>query len=91
MTRPRYQEIPADRFPTAATPDGLARVRVVAGEALGARAVIETHTPIIYQDWTLQAGGDVTQPLPRDHEALVDVSRARSGWANRAAAGAPRR
>ncbi len=73
MTRPRYQEIPADRIPTAATPDGLARVRVVAGEALGARAVIDTHTPIIYQDWTLQAGGDLTQPVPRDHKALVYV------------------
>jgi redox-sensitive bicupin YhaK (pirin superfamily) len=73
MTRPRYQEVPADRIPAAATPDGKARVRVVAGEALGARAVIETHTPIVYQDWSLDDGADVTQPLPRDHTALVYV------------------
>src|SRR5262250_1821318 len=31
MTRPRYQEVPAARIPQAATADGKARVRVVAG------------------------------------------------------------
>src|ERR1700690_3872984 len=73
MTTPRYQEIPAARIPSAETPDGRVRVRVVAGEALGARAVIETHTPIVYQDWAIDDGGDVTTPLPRDHQALVYV------------------
>jgi redox-sensitive bicupin YhaK (pirin superfamily) len=73
MTRPRYQEIPAARIPTAATADGRARVRVVAGEALGVRAVIDTHTPVIYQDWSLDDGGDVTIPVPRDHQALAYV------------------
>jgi redox-sensitive bicupin YhaK (pirin superfamily) len=73
MTRPRYQEVPGNRIPQAATPDGAARVRVIAGEALGARAVIDTHTPIVYQDWSLQPGADVTVPLPRDHQALVFV------------------
>ena len=47
MTRPRYQEVPAERIPQATSPDGKARVRVVAGEALGARSVIDTHTPIV--------------------------------------------
>ena len=73
MTTPRYQEIPAGQIPAAATPDGRARVRVVAGEALGTRAVIATHTPVIYQDWALDDGGDVTQAVPRDHQALVYV------------------
>ena len=41
--------------------DGRARVRVIAGEALGARAVIDTHTPVVYQDWTLEIGADVSQ------------------------------
>ena len=31
-------------------------MRVIAGEALGAKAVIDTHTPIVYQDWSLDAG-----------------------------------
>jgi len=75
MTRPRYQEIPAAKIPTAETPDGKARVRVVAGEALGARAVIDTHTPIVYQDWSIDDGADFTTPLPADHQALAYVFR----------------
>jgi len=73
MTRPRYQEVAAARIPTAATGDGKARVRVIAGEALGAKAVIDTHTPIVYQDWSLDAEADVTVPVARDHQALVYV------------------
>jgi redox-sensitive bicupin YhaK (pirin superfamily) len=73
MTRPRYQEVNGARIPTAKTPDGKARVRVVAGEALGARAVIDTHTPIIYQDWTIDAGADVTTQVPADHNAIAFV------------------
>jgi quercetin 2,3-dioxygenase len=73
MTTPRYQEIAAAKIPTAETPDGKARVRVVAGEALGARAVIDTHTPIVYQDWSIDDGADFTTPLPADHQALAYV------------------
>jgi redox-sensitive bicupin YhaK (pirin superfamily) len=73
MTRPRYQEIGAAKIPVAETPDGLAKVRVIAGEALGARAVIDTYTPIVYQDWSVAEGADLTLPLPRDHQALVYV------------------
>jgi len=47
----RYQEVLAGKIPEAKSEDGRARVRVIAGEALGARAVIDTHIPIIYQDW----------------------------------------
>jgi redox-sensitive bicupin YhaK (pirin superfamily) len=73
MTRPRYQEVPAAKIPQAASADGKARVRVVAGEALGARAVIDTHTPIVYQDWSLEEGADVTVPLPASHNAVAYV------------------
>jgi redox-sensitive bicupin YhaK (pirin superfamily) len=73
LTTPRYQEIGAAAIPTAATADGQARVRVVAGEALGVRAVIDTHTPIVYQDWSIAPAGDVTIDLPRDHQALAYV------------------
>jgi quercetin 2,3-dioxygenase len=46
---------------------------VIAGEALGARAVIDTRTPIVYQDWRLADGADVTLPIAADHQALVYV------------------
>jgi quercetin 2,3-dioxygenase len=73
LTRPRYQEVSAAKIPTAASPDGRARVRVVAGEALGASAVIDTYIPIVYQDWTLDAGADVTVALPREQKAMAFV------------------
>jgi redox-sensitive bicupin YhaK (pirin superfamily) len=73
LTRPRYQEVPGARIPAAATPDGRARVRVIAGEALGVHAVIDTNTPIVYQDWSVDPGADVTVSVPPDHRALVYV------------------
>jgi quercetin 2,3-dioxygenase len=73
MTQPRYQEVAAAKIPTADSADGLARVRVIAGEALGARAIIDTLTPIVYQDWSLKPGADVTVPLAPEQQALVYV------------------
>ncbi len=73
MTQPRYQEVPAARIPQGVSPDGKARVNVIAGEALGAKAVIETLTPIVYQDWMLEPGGDVTVPIAADHQVLAYV------------------
>jgi redox-sensitive bicupin YhaK (pirin superfamily) len=78
MMTPRYQEVPASRIPQAATHDGRARVRVIAGEALGARAAIDTRTPIVYQDWSLGPGALVEQPLAEDHHALVYVFEGRA-------------
>lgn len=73
MIAPRYQDIPAAQIPVATTDDGLATVRVIAGEALGARAVIDTRTPIVYQHWTLRPGARVVQPVPADQRAMVYV------------------
>ncbi len=73
MMAPRYQEIPRTRIPSATTPDGLATVTVIAGEALGVRAVIETRTPIAYQHWRFEAGAALSVPIPREHTAYVYV------------------
>ncbi len=73
MTTPRYQELPGARLPKAETADGLAKVTVVAGEALGQKAVIDTHTPIVYQDWQLRPGADVTLPIDQAQQVLVYV------------------
>jgi quercetin 2,3-dioxygenase len=37
------------------------------------RAAIDTHTPIVYQDWSLQPGADVTIALDEAQHALVYV------------------
>ena len=73
MTEPRYQEVAANNIPEAVSEDGLACVRVIAGEALGVSARIDTHTPIVYQHWTLQPGAVVKQVLPEDHNGLLYV------------------
>src|SRR3954463_12688160 len=73
MSRPRYQEYASSELPLAKSADGKATVRVIAGEALGARAVIETRTPIVLQDWTLQPGADVRVEVPAGLQAFVYV------------------
>ncbi len=73
LTQPRYQELKADRIPRAASADGKARVRVIAGEALGVRAAIDTHTPIVLQDWTLEAGADTSVAIADGERAMVYV------------------
>lgn len=70
---PRYQELGSASIPEATTPDGLASVRVIAGEALGARALVNTRTPILYQHWRMKAGASVEVPLPLDHNVGIYV------------------
>ena len=73
MTKPRYQEIPRERIPKATSADGLVTVNVIAGEALGRQAVIETHTPIIYLHFEIKPGGVVNQHVPSDYNAFAYV------------------
>ena len=48
-------------------------VKVIAGEAMGKRAVIETRTPIIYLHYTIKPGGAVSQPVPGAYNAFAYV------------------
>lgn len=77
MTRPRYQEIPSSRIPVAKSADGRVTVRVIAGESLGKRAVIETRTPIFYFDCALEPGASLEQPAPPDFNAFAFVYEGR--------------
>lgn len=73
MMPPRYQEFTAAQIPIVHSDDRAVTVRVIAGEALGAKAVIATQTPILYLHFTLQPGGSVVQPVPRSHNAFAYV------------------
>ena len=64
MMKPRYQEIPGAQIPQVTSPDGLVTVGVIAGEAMGEKAVIETRTPIMYLHYRIAPGGVATQPVP---------------------------
>jgi len=75
MMRPRYQEVAGPSIPAARTSGGAVEVRVLAGEALGARAVIDTRTPISYLDCALSAGSSFAQPVPVEYNAFAYVVR----------------
>jgi redox-sensitive bicupin YhaK (pirin superfamily) len=73
MTKPRYQDVPANRIPEVVRPDGV-RVRVVAGDVDGtAGAVREIFAGPTYLDVALPAGTSFEQPVPRGHTALLYV------------------
>ncbi|MCL1474677.1 pirin family protein [Argonema antarcticum] len=71
MIAPRYQEIGAAQIPVVQSSDGSVTVRAIAGEALGAKAVIETRTSIIYLHFTLQPGASVVQRVPKEYNAFA--------------------
>jgi len=73
MIQPGYQEIPSAKIPVAKTADGKVSVKVIAGESLGARAIISTRTPITYLHFTVQPGTEVAQPIPRSYNAFCYV------------------
>jgi quercetin 2,3-dioxygenase len=73
MMKPRYQDVASAQIPIATSADGLVRVKVIAGEALGARAVIDTRTPIAYLHFTISPGGAVRQPMPASFAAFAYV------------------
>jgi redox-sensitive bicupin YhaK (pirin superfamily) len=73
MTKPHYQEIPVSKIPQAKSPDSRVAAKVIAGEALGVNAVIETRTPIMYVHFTLQPNGEIEQPVPPEYNAFAYV------------------
>ena len=85
MMKPRYQDVPSESIPVVTSDDGLVRVKVIAGESLGARAVIDTRTPITYLHFTIKPGGRVAQPVPSSFNTFVYVAEGEP------AAGAPPR
>src|SRR5437870_4475256 len=73
MMTPRYQEIPNSQIPKATSADGLVTVSVIAGAAMGEKAVIETRTPIIYLHYRIEPGGAATQQVPGAYNAFAYV------------------
>jgi redox-sensitive bicupin YhaK (pirin superfamily) len=73
MMKPRYQEIPSSQIPKATSDDARVTVSVIAGEAMGEKAVIETRTPLIYLHYRIQPGGVTTQPVPSVYNAFAYV------------------
>ena len=73
MIKPRYQEISSSQIPKATSADGLVTVSVIAGEAMGRKAVIETRTPIVYVHYRIKPGGAAIQGVPRIYNAFAYI------------------
>ena len=56
MMKPRYQEILQSKIPIGTSKDDNITVKVIAGESLGAKAIINTITPIMYLHFKLERG-----------------------------------
>jgi len=71
MAPPRYQDTPSDRIPVAR--QGGLTAKVIAGEALGIKGVIDTKIPILYLHLTLGPGAIHVQEIPRTENAFAFV------------------
>ena len=73
MMKPRYQEISQSKIPIGTTENGSVTVKVIAGESLGAKAVIDTITPIMYLHFKLELGSRIIQPVPEEYNVFAYV------------------
>ena len=73
MINPRYQEISSNDIPVAKTDDGSVQVKVIAGESMGTKAVIDTKIPIIFLHFKLQPNATFTQNIPQNYNAFAYV------------------
>lgn len=71
MMAPRYQDIPANDLPTVESTDGKVWAKVVAGEAMGAKAVIDTVIPIQFIHYKMQADSKVNHAVANDLNVMV--------------------
>ena len=73
MMKPRYQEIPNSKIPTRTTKNGNVSVKVIAGESLGEKAVIDTITPIMYLHFKLEPDSKIVQQVPEEYHVFAYV------------------
>ena len=73
MMEPRYQDIPSAELPTVESTDGKVWAKVVAGEAMGAKSVIDTVIPIQYIHYRMEEDSHLDHKVGRDLNAMVYV------------------
>ena len=71
MMQPRYQDIPSDDIPTVESTDGKIWAKVVAGEALGAKAVIDTVIPIQFIHYRMREDSNLTHKISNDLNCMI--------------------
>ena len=73
MMEPRYQDIPSADIPEVSSKDGKVWAKVIAGEALGISAVIDTVIPITYIHLKLKPGASYLHACNQDHNVMLYV------------------
>ena len=73
MMQPRYQDIPANEIPKAVSDDGLVNAVVIAGEALGVSAVIDTVIPIQLIHVKMQPNSSFSHSIQSDLNVMTYV------------------
>jgi redox-sensitive bicupin YhaK (pirin superfamily) len=81
MIAPRYQDTTSDRIPVARSEDGAVEVKVIAGESLGTKGVIDTRIPILYLHVKLAPGAEFTQAVPQSENAFAFVIEGEGAFA----------
>tara|TARA_A100001388_G_scaffold139673_1_gene103505 strand:+ start:4915 stop:5712 length:798 start_codon:yes stop_codon:yes gene_type:complete len=71
MMEPRYQDIPSDDIPTVESNDGKIWAKVVAGEALGAKAVIDTVIPIQFIHYRMREDSNLTHKISKNLNCMI--------------------
>jgi quercetin 2,3-dioxygenase len=78
MMKPRYQEILQSKIPIGTTKDNNITVKVIAGESLGTKAIINTITPIMYLHFKLERGSRIVLPVPKEYNVFAYVIQGKS-------------
>ena len=73
MMQPRYQDIPANEIPKAVSDDGLVNAVVIAGEALGVSAVIDTVIPIQLIHVKMESNSSFSHSIQSDLNVMAYV------------------
>lgn len=71
MMEPRYQDIPSEDIPEVSNEDGTVWAKVIAGEALGISAVIDTVIPITYIHLKMKPGASYSHVCEKDHNVML--------------------
>ena len=71
MMSPRYQDIPSEDLPTVESTDGKVWAKIIAGEAMGAKAVIDTVIPIQFIHFRMKQDAELVHHVGKDLNAMM--------------------
>jgi redox-sensitive bicupin YhaK (pirin superfamily) len=64
LASPRYQDTASSDIPVVRNPQATVTAKVIAGETLGVKGVIDTRIPLLYLHLTLEPGSGLSRRLP---------------------------